>query len=64
MADYYECFSCMKVMPLIADADKKCVACGGTNGQVISHERFEERFKAGAIFNIDPSTGQRAKKRR
>jgi len=42
----------------------KCSTCGGSNGQILSQERFNEGFEAGAIYNIDPITGKPAKKRK
>ena len=64
MAEYYNCFSCRKVTVLLGTTERKCPLCGSTNGETISQERFDEGFKAGAIFNIDPRTGGPAKKKR
>ncbi len=61
---YYNCFSCKKVAPLVGTAEKKCPLCGSANGEVITNERFEEGFKAGVFYNIDPKTGKRAKAKR
>ena len=70
MAEWYRCFTCSKVYPLLSEESKqmaqegKCSTCGGSNGQILSHERFNEGFEAGAIYNIDPITGKPAKKRK
>jgi hypothetical protein len=64
MAKFFNCFTCQKVAPLIGSAEAKCPSCGAANGEVLSQERFEEGFKAGVYFNIDPATGKRAKKPR
>lgn len=64
MAEFYNCFNCHKVMPLLGADEKKCPSCGSTNGEVISAQRFEEGFKAGVFYNIDPRTGKRAKNKR
>ena len=61
---FYRCFSCSKVIPLMGATGEKCPSCGGTNGAVLSKERFDEGFKAGTIHNIDPKTGKAAKKRK
>jgi hypothetical protein len=54
---YLHCFTCRKVAPLFANAAKKCVRCGGTNGEVLSEERFKSMFDAGAIFDVGPGPG-------
>jgi len=65
MAQFYRCFNCNKVTPIMGTiTEEKFPLCESTNGQVLSRERFDEAFKEGAIFNIDPNTGKRAKKRR
>ena len=64
MTEYYRCFSCEKVAPLIGDAERRCPVCGGTNGEVLSQEQFEQGHEEGAIFDIDLKTGKRAKKKR
>ena len=64
MAEFFNCFGCSKVAPLIGNVERKCPSCGSTNGEVISQERFNAGFKAGAFYNIDPRTGGRAKKKR
>jgi hypothetical protein len=61
---FYNCFACRKVAPLAESTQEKCPACGSTNGERISNERFNEGFKAGVFFNIDPKTGKPAKKKR
>ena len=63
-AMFYSCFSCHKVMPLIGTTEKKCPSCGSANGEVLANERFQEGFKAGTYYNIDPKTGKRAKTKR
>jgi predicted RNA-binding Zn-ribbon protein involved in translation (DUF1610 family) len=64
MAEFYHCFKCRKVVPLIGTAKRKCPSCGDEGGEVISQERFEEGFEAGVYYNIDPRTGKRAKKKK
>ncbi|MFL9921586.1 hypothetical protein PQR75_40795 [Paraburkholderia fungorum] len=64
MAEFFECFACMKVMPLVRPEEKVCPGCGSTNGQIISSERVKEGMEAGTFYNIDPRTGKRAKKKR
>jgi hypothetical protein len=64
MTEFYYCFKCRKPTLLIAPAKRKCPSCGDEGGEVISQERFEEGFKAGVYYNIDPNTGKRAKKKR
>lgn len=65
MPESYNCFTCKRVIPLIGKDHDKCPSCGGINGHFVSKEDFDERFKAGAYFNIDPKTGkaQKPKKR-
>lgn len=63
MTEFYICHACDAVRPLIENADRtKCGSCGSTNGHVISKEEFDQSYKAGAIFPIDPRTGKRKKK--
>jgi hypothetical protein len=70
MADWYECFTCCKVYPLIAEKDKelagegKCATCGGGNGRIVPEGQFAEGFAAGVYYNLDPKTGKPAKKKR
>jgi RNA polymerase subunit RPABC4/transcription elongation factor Spt4 len=64
MTAHYSCFTCRNVSVLVSTAEKKCPLCGSSNGEVLSKERFEEGLKSGAVFNIDPRTGKRAKKRK
>jgi hypothetical protein len=52
MAEFYNCFDCYKVMPLLGADEKKCPSYGSTNGEAISAQRFEEGFKAGVFYNI------------
>ena len=63
LAMFFSCFACHKVAPLLNATEKKCPLCGSLNGEVISGPRVEEGLKAGVLFNIDPKTGQRAKKK-
>lgn len=44
--------------------EKKCPSCGSTDGEILAQDQFDKSFEAGAIFNIDPTTGKRAKKRK
>src|SRR5258707_14148124 len=62
--EFYRCTPCKKVLALAESDEKKCPSCNGTQGEVLSQERLEEGYKSGAYFDIDPSTGGRAKKRR
>ncbi len=62
MTESYQCFSCHRVF--VGVTEKKCPSCGGTNGQLLSKQQFEEGMKRGVIFDLDPNTGKRAKKRK
>jgi hypothetical protein len=64
MTQWFECFDCRKVGPILSGAETKCAACGSVNGEILSAERFKEGFDAGVYFNIDPRTGKPAKRRR
>jgi DNA-directed RNA polymerase subunit RPC12/RpoP len=57
----FQCFACQKVSIMVAEDTDACPTCGSKNGEVISNERLKEGMKAGAIWNIDPRTGKRAK---
>ena len=61
---FFNCFDCRRAAPLIGSAEAKCPSCGSTNGELVSNERFNEGFKAGVFFNIDPKTSKPAKKKR
>lgn len=56
---FFRCNPCHKVFPLIDKTKNNCPSCGGTDGEVMSSERFREGFNAGTYFNIDPKTGRR-----
>ncbi|SAL01654.1 hypothetical protein AWB80_08178 [Caballeronia pedi] len=59
------CLACQKAFILIDDAqEKKCPACGSGRVEELSNEIFKKAYDAGAIYDIDPRTGGRAKKRR
>ena len=60
---FYSCFDCHKVSPLLEEVISKCPLCGSKNGEAISSERVNEGLKSGAMFNIDPRTGKRSKKK-
>lgn len=62
--NYFNCFSCKKVVLLVEAKGPKCPACGSEDGEVISHQRVEEGMKFGAIFNIDLRTGKRSKSKK
>jgi hypothetical protein len=64
MAEWYECPHCKTVAMLIDGAEKKCSACGESDGRVLTQEQMMEGRDAGTYFNIDPGTGKRAKKKR
>jgi hypothetical protein len=65
VTDWYLCVACHKLTPIIdGDKDAKCLTCGGTNGQIVSQQHFDEGYKAGAYYDIDPRTGGRAKKKK
>jgi len=51
---YYECFTCHTVEGLPTDVmpGHKCMACGTTNGRVISQERYDEGWKAGVYSDL------------
>ena len=61
MTEYFRCIPCQKVSTILPGDETKCGACGGSNGELLSAERFDQGFKAGVYFNIDPKTGGRAK---
>lgn len=63
VAEFYECFNCMKVFPSAGLEVEKCRLCGSTNLGAVSAQRFTDSFKAGVYYNIDPTTGKRKKKR-
>lgn len=63
MAQFFECFACMKVMPLTDDTQKACPGCGSRNGQVIPYEQVKKAMDVGTVYNIDPRTGKRSKKK-
>jgi hypothetical protein len=66
MANWLNCFQCAKVYPLFGLAEERnpesCPTCGSTNVEILSQEQFDKGTKKGAIYNIDPKTGKRAKK--
>jgi hypothetical protein len=62
VVESYQCFDCQRVF--VGVTERKCPSCGGTNGQLLSKERLDEGMKSGAIYNIDPKTGKRAKKKK
>jgi LSD1 subclass zinc finger protein len=65
MPQSYECFSCRKVSMFADGEDQtKCSTCEGTNIQLLSGQRVREGMEAGVYFNIDPKTGERAKRKR
>jgi hypothetical protein len=64
MADFFHCYSCQKVAPLLQSPEKKCPLCGSTNGDIRTASQIDEMMKAGAVWNIDPKTGGPAKKKR
>ncbi len=53
MVDWYSCPKCKKLHAINGDADKKCLTCGGTDGEIISSDRMKEGREAGAYFNFD-----------
>ncbi len=57
--DFFECFGCKKVSPLLGRSPEECPLCGSTSGQVVSRETFHESMKAGALFDV----AKRAKKK-
>lgn len=61
MADFYECFTCHKVLPLSGEGTV-CPSCGGSNGQVIPPEQVIKGIEAGTYSS--PTTGGRGKKKR
>jgi hypothetical protein len=69
MADFYNCFACGRVLPLMNDRDRQaaekgtCPSCGEPGGEILSQAQFNERIEVGAIHNIDIKTGKPAKKR-
>jgi rRNA maturation endonuclease Nob1 len=45
--NFYHCFACRKLLPLVDNKNKKCPSCGGTNGEVMPSEMVEEGFERG-----------------
>jgi hypothetical protein len=64
MVDYYLCNKCRTVVSTSDDRERKCLGCGGTDGQILSAKEVDAGFKAGVYFDIDPNTGGRKKRRR
>ena len=64
MAEFFHCFACRKVTPLLGSGEKRCPSCASANGEVIPGQRVTEGLEAGVFFNIDPRTGERAKKKK
>lgn len=64
MADFFQCNSCHRVTPLLQSQEKKCPLCDSTNGDIRSASQIDEMMKAGAVWNVDPKTGDPAKKRK
>jgi len=46
MAEFFSCFACHKVAPLLSEA-KKCPLCGSENGEVLTAQRMKEGIEAG-----------------
>jgi len=69
MANWWRCLAgCNGVTP-ISDADvkaggEKCIVCNVMHGEIMTQDQFNESREAGAIFDIDPRTGKRSKKKR
>ena len=64
MADFFECFACHKVAPMIQSSEIKCPICGSANGQVMPPARVEKELKVRVLYSIDPTTGKREKRRK
>lgn len=64
MAEFFSCFNCHKVAPLLVNSERKCPSCGSENGEVISGDQVVEGIKNEVLQNIDPRTGKPTKKRR
>jgi rRNA maturation endonuclease Nob1 len=62
----FQCLACKKVLPILGTPTNTCLACGSSDGQVVSKEISEKQQEVGAIFNIDLRTGKavKPKKRR
>jgi hypothetical protein len=63
MANWYSCYTCNKVV-MITGETTKCQLCGSQNGEVLAQDRLREGMEAGAIFDIDSTTGKLKKKPR
>ena len=66
---YYQCLNSdcsayQEITPLFEDSEESCPLCGSKKGKVVSNDRLEEGLEAGVFFNIDPTTGKRAKKKK
>jgi len=64
MVEWYSCYNCNKVSPLMSGKQDKCPLCGSKNGEILAGERVREMQEAGAVFNVYPSNRRRGKKRR
>jgi DNA-directed RNA polymerase subunit RPC12/RpoP len=64
MVQWYRCHGCNKVTIITPERGNRCPFCGFENGDVLSQERVKEGMEAGAIWNIDPTTGKRAKEKK
>jgi hypothetical protein len=64
MVDWYRCPRCRKLHALFGDFEKKCLLCGGTDGEVVSAEHMKQGEESGAYFSIGPDGKPKKKKRR
>lgn len=65
MPQFFQCFNCRKVFPLFEVNEKTiCPFCESVKVEAVSREEFDTKHKAGVFFNIDPKTGERAKKKK
>jgi hypothetical protein len=62
MSDFFECFECKTVIPLLGK-DRKCPSCGCANGRVVTADETAELLKAGHYHNA-PATGGSSKMKR
>ena len=61
MTQFFSCFACQKVFPILSEVNGKCPACASANGEILSPERVREGVQAGVYFNVDRKTGKRKK---
>ena len=54
MANYFECYACHQVAPLLKEGEGKaqCPICGSTKGSLLSSEEFMAKKNAGVFYDL------------